>query len=63
MPAQFTRRNETQIPGAGTPAPDVNNVVDAVKAQGAVFNVLNAAYRVAPARLGWVSQTRRSRRA
>jgi hypothetical protein len=44
MPAQFTLPPDTRSVGSGNPPADMNNVVDALTATGAVFNVLNAAY-------------------
>jgi hypothetical protein len=44
MPAQFTLPPDTRAVGTGNPPADMNNVVDALTAQGATFNVLNAAY-------------------
>jgi hypothetical protein len=44
MPAQFTLPPDTRSVGSGNPPADMNAVVDALTAQGAAFNVLNAAY-------------------
>jgi hypothetical protein len=44
LPAQFTLPPDTRAAGTGNPPADMNAVVDALTAQGAVFNVLNAAY-------------------
>lgn len=44
MPAQFTLPPDNRSVGSGNPPADMNAVVDALTAQGAVYNVLNAAY-------------------
>src|SRR5216110_2707981 len=44
MPAQFTLPPDTRAVGTGNPPADMNNVVDAVTAMGAGFNVLNTAF-------------------
>jgi hypothetical protein len=44
MPAQFTLPGDTQTPYAGNPPGDMNAIVDALAAQGATRNGLNAVY-------------------
>ena len=44
MPAQFTLPPDTRAVGTGNPPGDMNSVVDALTAMGAVYNVCNAAY-------------------
>ena len=44
MPAQFTLPPDNRSVGSGNPPADMNSVVDALTAQGAGFNVLNATY-------------------
>jgi hypothetical protein len=44
MPAQFTLPPDTRAVGTGNPPADMNALIDAATAMGAVLNVLNAAY-------------------
>ena len=44
MPLQFTLPPDTRAVGTANPPGDMNAVIDALTAQGAVYNVLNAAY-------------------
>ena len=44
MPPQYVLPPDTRAVGTGNPPGDMNNVVDAITAQGAVANVLNASY-------------------
>jgi hypothetical protein len=43
MPVQFTMPPDTRVIGIGAPSADMNGVVDALNAEGAQYNVLNAA--------------------
>jgi hypothetical protein len=44
MPAQFTLPPDTRATGTGSPAADMDAVIDALTASGAGLNVLNAAF-------------------
>jgi hypothetical protein len=44
MPAQFTLPPDTRATGTGSPAADMDAVIDAITADGAGLNVLNAAF-------------------
>jgi parallel beta-helix repeat protein len=44
MPSQYTLPPDTRSVGSGNPPSDINAVIDALAAMGAVYNVLNAAY-------------------
>lgn len=44
MPVNFTLPPDTRAAGTPDPANDMNAVIDALKASGAVYNVLSAAY-------------------
>jgi Pectate lyase superfamily protein len=44
LPTVFTLPPDTRVAGAGNPPADMNNVVDALQATGALNSVLNAAY-------------------
>jgi hypothetical protein len=44
MPADYTLPPDTRAVGTGNPAGDMDAIVDALTAMGAVGNILNAAY-------------------